>query len=116
MKQPTKKQIEKWCKALRSGNYKQTTGELQSTEGFCCLGVACKVFIPVDKLRLSSDGFLKGGLPSYQQASPKWLRNVSHLFYERMGRHLSSLNDDEKLTFDEIADCLEAVFIHEVMG
>jgi hypothetical protein len=33
---------EKWVKALRSGEYTQTTnGYLQDTIGYCCLGVAC---------------------------------------------------------------------------
>lgn len=29
----------KWIKALRSGEFKQTTGHLKDTHGFCCLGV-----------------------------------------------------------------------------
>lgn len=43
---------EKWVKALRSGEYKQTQGSLQHTkevhegpEGFCCLGVLCDVAV-----------------------------------------------------------------------
>ena len=35
---------EKWVAALRSGEYKQGIGCLQSEDGFCCLGVACDVF------------------------------------------------------------------------
>ena len=33
----------KWLEALRSGNYKQTTGVLKNDEGFCCLGVLCDI-------------------------------------------------------------------------
>ena len=35
----------KWLKALRSGSYKQTKGQLVSSisEAYCCLGVLCKV-------------------------------------------------------------------------
>ncbi len=29
----------KWLKALRSGKFKQTEGELHNHEGYCCLGV-----------------------------------------------------------------------------
>lgn len=32
-----------WSKVLRSGKYKQVKGKLAMTEGYCCLGVACKV-------------------------------------------------------------------------
>jgi hypothetical protein len=31
----------KWLAALRGGSYKQTSGYLHTSEGFCCLGVAC---------------------------------------------------------------------------
>lgn len=46
-----------WVKALRSGEYRQTTGDLCNTDrdhdgptvqaeiGYCCLGVACDVFM-----------------------------------------------------------------------
>jgi len=35
-----------WLEALRSGDYKQTTGTLHNTDdgGFCCLGVAAYVW------------------------------------------------------------------------
>lgn len=34
---------EKWCAALESGQYPQTTSVLYDGHGFCCLGVACVV-------------------------------------------------------------------------
>ena len=34
-----------WVEALRSGQYKQATHRLASSEGYCCLGVACEVFM-----------------------------------------------------------------------
>lgn len=42
-----KKEIaDKWVAALRSGNYKQTTGMLnRNNESFCCLGVLCEIAI-----------------------------------------------------------------------
>lgn len=33
----------KWAKALESGEYQQTRGELRNTVGFCCLGVLCNI-------------------------------------------------------------------------
>lgn len=35
--------------ALRSGKYKQCYGYLRTDDGFCCLGVACDVFIKKTK-------------------------------------------------------------------
>jgi hypothetical protein len=31
----------RWVAALRSGEYQQTTGNLRTENGFCCLGVLC---------------------------------------------------------------------------
>jgi hypothetical protein len=33
----------KWLKALRSGKYNQTKGQLKDETGYCCLGVLCEV-------------------------------------------------------------------------
>ena len=35
-----------WIEALRSGNYPKSRGQLRTTSGFCCLGVACDLFDP----------------------------------------------------------------------
>jgi len=34
---------EQWIKALESGRYKQTTGQLRNIDGYCCLGVLCNI-------------------------------------------------------------------------
>jgi hypothetical protein len=41
--------VDKWVKALRSDEYKQTQGKLKGEGGFCCLGVLCDVATPVLK-------------------------------------------------------------------
>ena len=112
---PTKPQIRKWCEALRSGKYSQTTGKLQDEKGYCCLGVACDVFIPKEKQDLKHV-FLSGEFPLDQFSSPIWLTFVNVSFSKQTHASLSELNDDHDLTFDEIADCLEAVYIHEVLA
>ena len=38
-------QIQLWLDALRSGDYKQTISTLRYEDKFCCLGVACDVYI-----------------------------------------------------------------------
>jgi hypothetical protein len=38
------KNAKKWVKALRSGEYNQTTGVLADQDGYCCLGVACNLY------------------------------------------------------------------------
>lgn len=119
--QLTKKDAQKWVNALRSGNYKQTIGKLQHEEGFCCLGVACAIFIPKDKLeteKLSEESIpnLIGGLPEDQEHAPEWLKNIDTDLYERLdGVSFTDLNDIENLSFDEIADVIELVYIHKML-
>jgi len=42
---PFKKNAQKWVDALLSGDYTQTSGCLRTTTGFCCLGVACDLYL-----------------------------------------------------------------------
>lgn len=124
--------IKKWTDALRSGKYKQTKNTLQDAKGYCCLGVACDLFIPNPRIS-SIDGYLFGAHPSAQTDAPKWLRDINGDFFRRTGMLLTLLNDKGigdttlgngtkykftkigSLTFDEIADLLEAVYIHKVL-
>lgn len=46
----------KWVKALRSGKYEQTTGSLNNSSGYCCLGVACRIVHP--RLDLKDRGLI----------------------------------------------------------
>jgi hypothetical protein len=113
---PTKKQIETWVEALRSGEYKQTTGALQDNSGYCCLGVACRVFIPKDDLVLDKWGVMDGGMPKDdQQNAPEWLNDINDDFKKQTGKELVTLNDSDDFTFDMIADMLELVYIHKIL-
>ena len=40
-----KERVKKLVEALRSEEYTQTTGTLHNLDGYCCLGVACDVFL-----------------------------------------------------------------------
>lgn len=134
-----KKQFKTWINALRSGKYKQTTGTLQDTAGYCCLGLACKVLIKEEDIlkethevhmsptRICNVGMIHGGVPGQQPKAPKWLQNISqnfgYILYKAdevrtpnsMSLRLTYVNDVEKLSFDEIADMLELVYIHKAL-
>lgn len=125
------KDFKKWLNALRSGKYKQTKRSLQNDKGFCCLGVACDVFIPKGKREVYlKTGFLIGILPIFQKASPYWLRKINddfgikteHRWYvgqeaiiDTDAYRLVTLNDLLNFTFEEIADTLEAVYLWNVL-
>lgn len=36
---------QKWIDALRSGEYSQTSQSLKDSQGFCCLGVLCDLYL-----------------------------------------------------------------------
>ncbi len=85
----------KWIAALRSGEYEQTTGQLHSGIGYCCLGVLHHVItgsVP--------DAGWGGRLCSMpEEIEP--LRNAGHI------RTLTNLNDEALLTFPQLADWIE---------
>jgi len=109
------REFKKWIIALRSGEYKQTRWALENDLGFCSLGLACKTLIPEKHLVLNHAEFIFGTCPTRQTNAPKWLKEIDDDFMLKTSKYLTRLNDDEKFTFNEIADCLEAVYIHKVL-
>jgi hypothetical protein len=107
-----KKEITIWIGALRSGLFKQTIGVLQNDIGYCCLGVACELFVD-DKRKIFDNEYSKelfGGLPSGQRVnSNHWLNRITSEKFEFDGKlyRLVMLNDIKKLTFKQIADIIE---------
>jgi hypothetical protein len=114
--------------ALRSGDYKQTTGKLKTDEGHCCLGVLCELYVKtqkkkgftrkengeyhiVDKAKVAwTDGPLQqdGVLPTQVQ---KWagMQSETGSFITKKGnaRELTAMNDLEKKSFKQIATKIE---------
>jgi hypothetical protein len=97
----------KWVKALRSGKYEQTTHQLKSDEGYCCLGVACEVAVSAGVIK-GFDGN-KGALPPKVK---QWLglSTVNGKFSKRRGgySYLITENDNHRKSFSEIADIIES--------
>jgi hypothetical protein len=121
------KQLKQWIAALDSGKYPQGESMLQGDNGFCCLGVACKIFISDEDIIRKHKGFIDGAFPSYQGSSPKWLKEINEDFFNKTGITLSKLNDSgyridsisqnhlHRFTFTEIATLLELVYIHKIL-
>lgn len=108
---PNVKNMRKWVKALRSGEYSQTHGKLKDDSGFCCLGVACDVSgvaawkegifgIYYDESSLS--------LPSKVQS---WLGiNINDpqlIGVRKQSATATDLNDEKNYTFKQIANAIE---------
>ena len=89
-----------WLEALRSGKYKQTTGQLGYNGGFCCLGVLCEVTeMPYEHQDTC--------LPKNIMSAAGLQSDDPQLNYDGKVISLSHLNDDENLTFAQIADLIE---------
>jgi hypothetical protein len=106
----------KWLEALRSGKYKQAQRALcelnaDGSKSYCCLGVLCDIVAPEDwagpeKMQMS-DG------------SHYFIRHLSHtqmpasMIHTQASLHggaadkLAQMNDEEQLSFAEIADWIE---------
>lgn len=119
----------RWVAALRSGEYKQTTGALHRTvplgsdapAGFCCLGVLCDLAEkdgvvhsrPNDTGTVGYDGAGESGF--YQSATlPGAVVNWAGLGddnplvrFDDDAVSLSELNDELGAGFTEIADVIE---------
>jgi hypothetical protein len=109
---------EKWLVALRSGEYKQTTGALRDEAGHCCLGVLCDLYskeknVPwtigdgVDDSFLGADTALPRSVASWAglyEADPTV--TASKGLGDNIKMNLSEVNDGGA-SFAVIADLIE---------
>jgi len=89
-----KKQIRKWCRALRNPKYKQVKGKFfgEKKNEYCAQG------LPVYALNLAINEVL----------------DTTWYFYLKTDFSISQLNDSN-FSFNEIADILEAIYLLEVL-
>lgn len=102
-----------WLEALRSGNYKQTDGFLKvKREGkyfYCCLGVLLDLV--ADKYHISeTESVTYPGVKKFDGDDSRITNNVS----KSVGLDIDAaftlyrMNDNDKRSFNEIADWIEA--------
>ncbi len=99
---------EKWLRALRSGRYKQTQHTLRKSglaKTYCCLGVLCNV---------SKEGKWENNGRVYV-VGPNASRNyIPKVLLPKFGitdktqKKLAFMNDANKMSFEKIADWVEA--------
>lgn len=109
-----------WVAALRSGKYRQTVGTLEDAEGFCCLGVACRVAMDHG---LFLDRKSKDGAVYYNDEDcylpdevVKWLGlgSMTGTLVEVIRENgmavesIADCNDTLGWSFNQIADAIEA--------
>ncbi len=124
LNETSKKQLNEWIDVLYKNEYPQATGQLQSANGYCCLGVACDLLIPKDKqIKLLGSERLMGGIPDLQKHAPSWLKKINMDFAFLTGKTLIELNDVgifkenlKEFTFPEIAMMLDLVYNYNAYG
>lgn len=120
-----KENMRLWVAALRSGDYQQGVGALQ-TEGnkFCCLGVACEIaMIHGIELTFYQGSGEDSNFISYDACSTFLPAKVAAWLGIGYDQHSSFIdvaisnslsataaNDNNKMSFDEIADAVEVYY------
>ena len=113
---------EPWVQALRSGNYKQTEGALCDSRGYCCLGVLLDACAPECWTPREADSSGDKGVsmgPREDCSNAEFGDGISYGeltsdLLEKFGLHageaetLMALNDNDALSFHQIADRVEA--------
>lgn len=94
---------DKWIEALRSDRFDQTSGTLERDGAYCCLGVLCVVaeeigFAKAARGHCNDPNRLKG---AYLKAQP--VNDQVGDFDDK----LVALNDDQRLSFPQIATWIE---------
>lgn len=109
----------KWVEALRSGDYKQTTGYLKRDNCFCALGVLCDLYIKEQSLCEWTDSYCGKGYLAIQKKNDPYSRSIAALIScivdwagcsadpKVNGEYISRLNDTG-IPFSKIADLIEA--------
>ena len=93
-----------WLKALRSGAYQQTRGRLKDLDGYCCLGVLCDILQP--ELWVEEE-VGKFSMQNFVGVLPSDVRHKADIPGDGSTGKLMGMNDQDKLSFDEISDWIE---------
>ena len=106
-----------WVKALRSGDYKQGHGRLHVDDTYCCLGVACDLFIKQGgTLEVTGTDLFGKNATSYNGGRfvlpftvMAWLGlKEENGTYEDDGIHTLTDQNDTGDSFEQIADTIES--------
>lgn len=122
MNEEQRKNVEKWIKALRSGDYKQGRGHLKTKDGYCCIGVACEIMNVANAFSdlkqrfyfyFSGDNIEGRVLPNFRHdISPCYWYTFTFGSYAPPQERLVNMNDsggcgEPVYDFNDIADYIE---------
>ncbi len=111
MKPKLNKNATKWVKALRSGKYRKAIGQLKKGRGFCCLGVACDLYLK-EKGKKWERNFLgkwtaDGDASQLTKKIKNWLGLATTYGGYKAGSSIVIDNDSNKKRLKEMATIIE---------
>lgn len=107
--------VRRWIRTLRSGTYPQGMGRLKSNTGYCCLGVLCDTALPGTFTYEHGEWkYVVDGISSLVSFPAHRWTSVTGFPLEIHGI-LMWMNDDARLSFDEIADMLDILLVDPEM-
>lgn len=93
---------DKWAEYLESDRYTQRNGSLKKADGYCCLGVLCNAMDPARWEQRGAEAHQYWVYDGNTAAlSKKMLQEADLLDTDQW--KLIVMNDDQKLTFKQIA-------------
>lgn len=104
-----KKVKKQWLKALRSGEYKQTTNYLKNSDAYCCLGILCDIHSKEKnhKWSVGESYFSQNrGLPDQVLKWANLPNDNRYVVYNGKHGQLGNAND-MGLSFKQIANIIE---------
>lgn len=123
----------KWIEELRSGQHKQCQRQLTDGIGYCCLGIFVEYVLCLNKDSYYKNSFIVPDAEIEENGTGLIEEDLALDSYKKLGLRdeigsfnvpscrnysLVELNDTAKLTFEEIADFIEAneeaVFVDDV--
>ena len=104
-----------WIEALRSGEYKQTKGELRTPNGYCCLGVLTDLYLKKHNdeweynERCNQYLYLdcRFGLPEEVMVWADLYESDPYVYTDDTDHTLAHYNDNKDYSFEQIADLIE---------
>jgi hypothetical protein len=103
--------VQEWVKDLRSGEYKQGWNMLRRTDNrFCCLGVAVKTAERLNLIDSQKAELLLTNSVEKEYGVCKSILGESNPWITHLKTSCWTLNDSQRLNFNQIADILEEEF------
>lgn len=97
----------KLAEALKSGKYPKCKDKLETHNGFCCLGVACKIAEEDGVKVIYTEGLLSGTTLNSQKDVLDYFKFNSHSGRSTLtSKYLVNINDFSE-TFQQVIEALE---------